>query len=84
MADQEAAQVDPPKKRMVKRRPARKQVSPRVSPSLTRSLRNSHSSTPWAQVEHGQIEKREPQQTGQTYNMWYHKWVSSRSHPPTK
>ncbi|KWU44202.1 hypothetical protein RHOSPDRAFT_3697, partial [Rhodotorula sp. JG-1b] len=51
MADQEAAQVDPPKKRMVKRRPARKQV------------------------EHGQIEKREPQQTGQTYNMWYHKWA---------
>ncbi|GAA5951203.1 hypothetical protein JCM8115_005086 [Rhodotorula mucilaginosa] len=51
MADQEVAQVDPPKKRMVKRRPARKQV------------------------EHGQIEKREPQQTGQTYNMWYHKWA---------
>lgn len=28
-----------------------------------------------SQVEHGQIERKEPQQTGQTYNMWYHKWA---------
>ncbi|GAA5913052.1 active spliceosome conformation promoter CWC2 [Sporobolomyces salmoneus] len=41
----------PPKKRMVKRKPARKQV------------------------EQGQIEKKQPEQTGQTYNHWYHKWA---------
>lgn len=51
-AEVAAAPVEPPKKRMVKRRPARKQV------------------------EQGQIEKKQPEQTGQTYNHWYHKWVS--------
>ncbi|GAA5872780.1 hypothetical protein JCM16303_006828 [Sporobolomyces ruberrimus] len=40
-----------PKKRMVKRKPARKQV------------------------EQGQVEKKQPEQTGQTYNSWYHKWA---------
>jgi len=48
------AVVAPPKKRMVKRKPARKQV------------------------EQGQIEKKQPEQTGQTYNHWYHKWVRTR------
>lgn len=42
---------EPPKKRMVKRKPARKQV------------------------EQGQVEKKQPEQTGQTYNHWYHKWA---------
>ncbi|GAA5933520.1 hypothetical protein JCM1841_006341, partial [Sporobolomyces salmonicolor] len=41
----------PPKKKMVKRKPARKQV------------------------EQGQVEKKQPEQTGQTYNVWYHKWA---------
>ncbi|GAA5829271.1 hypothetical protein JCM3766R1_001042 [Sporobolomyces carnicolor] len=50
-AEVAAAPVEPPKKRMVKRRPARKQV------------------------EQGQIEKKQPEQTGQTYNHWYHKWA---------
>ncbi|GAA5997211.1 hypothetical protein JCM5350_004172 [Sporobolomyces pararoseus] len=50
---QEAVQavVEPPKKRMVKRKPARKQV------------------------EQGEVEKKQPEQTGQTYNHWYHKWA---------
>lgn len=82
MADQEATQIDPPKKRMVKRKPARKQVSPSV-PLLSHSLPHSLTLVR-PQVEHGQIEKREPQQTGQTYNMWYHKWVSHHSLPPAR
>ncbi|GAA5957115.1 hypothetical protein JCM3765_005411 [Sporobolomyces pararoseus] len=45
------AVVEPPKKRMVKRKPARKQV------------------------EQGEVEKKQPEQTGQTYNHWYHKWA---------
>ncbi|KAL8276608.1 hypothetical protein RQP46_010957 [Phenoliferia psychrophenolica] len=39
------------KKKMVRRKPARKQV------------------------EVGQIEKKAPEQTGQTFNVWYHKWA---------
>ncbi|KAM0754723.1 Pre-mRNA-splicing factor CWC2 [Meredithblackwellia eburnea MCA 4105] len=27
------------------------------------------------QVEPGQIEKKAPEQTGQTFNVWYHKWA---------
>ncbi|GAA6024751.1 hypothetical protein JCM10207_008885 [Rhodosporidiobolus poonsookiae] len=27
------------------------------------------------QVKPGQIEKKAPEQTGQTYNLWYHKWA---------
>ncbi|TNY21386.1 Pre-mRNA-splicing factor CWC2 [Rhodotorula diobovata] len=47
----DAPQQQPAKKRMVKRKPARKQV------------------------EEGQIEPRVVEQTGQTYNLWYHKWA---------
>ncbi|KAM0788215.1 hypothetical protein ACM66B_001372 [Microbotryomycetes sp. NB124-2] len=43
--------VAPPKKRMVKRPPARKQV------------------------EVGQIEKKMPEQSGTTLNIWYNKWA---------
>jgi RNA recognition motif-containing protein len=44
MADQEVAQVDPPKKRMVKRRPARKQVSqPALASLLPTHYAHSHS-----------------------------------------
>ncbi|GAA5839068.1 hypothetical protein JCM5353_008722 [Sporobolomyces roseus] len=45
--------VAPPRpiKKMIKRKPARKQV------------------------EQGQVEKKQPEQTGQTYNSWYHKWA---------
>ncbi|KAK4050093.1 Pre-mRNA-splicing factor [Microbotryomycetes sp. JL201] len=49
MSDSEA--VAPPKKRMVKRPPARKQV------------------------EVGQIEKKMPEQSGTTLNIWYNKWA---------
>ncbi|GAA6044125.1 hypothetical protein JCM8097_004720 [Rhodosporidiobolus ruineniae] len=47
MAD---AVQQPPKKRMVKRKPARKQVDQ-------------------------MLEKKPLEQTGQTYNTWYHKWA---------
>jgi len=49
--------VAPPRpiKKMIKRKPARKQV------------------------EQGQVEKKQPEQTGQTYNSWYHKWVTFHS-----
>ncbi|KAK4058311.1 Pre-mRNA-splicing factor [Microbotryomycetes sp. JL221] len=43
--------VAPPKKRLVKRPPARKQV------------------------EHGQIDKKQPEQSGTTLNIWYNKWA---------
>ncbi|KAI5477109.1 pre-mRNA splicing factor CWC2 [Pseudohyphozyma bogoriensis] len=46
----------PRKKKMVKRKPARKQVG-------------------LAFVEVGQVEKRQPEQTGSTWNVWYHKWA---------
>ncbi|GJN87317.1 hypothetical protein Rhopal_000265-T1 [Rhodotorula paludigena] len=58
----------PAKKRMVKRKPARKQV------------------------EEGQIPERQAAQTGQTYNLWYHKWAGGdkydsmgiQEHAPTR
>lgn len=40
-----------PARRVIKRRPARKQV------------------------EVGEVEKRQPQVAGSTYNHWYHKWA---------
>ncbi|GAA5861232.1 hypothetical protein JCM8547_008527 [Rhodosporidiobolus lusitaniae] len=48
MSDATQTVAEPPKKRMVKRRPARKQET---------------------------AVKKQPEQTGQTYNSWYHKWA---------
>ncbi|CEQ41855.1 SPOSA6832_03601, partial [Sporobolomyces salmonicolor] len=55
----------PPKKKMVKRKPARKQAPLTPQPASPRH----------PQVEQGQVEKKQPEQTGQTYNVWYHKWA---------
>ncbi|GAA5929608.1 active spliceosome conformation promoter CWC2 [Sporobolomyces koalae] len=51
MSDSEAPPRPVVVKKLVKRKPARKQV------------------------EQGQVEKKQPEQTGQTYNSWYHKWA---------
>lgn len=64
----------PRKKKMVKRKPARQQVwlhppGPRRS-SIDERLE---------QVEVGQIKMKAPEQTGQTFNVWYGKWVSTTS-----
>jgi len=76
------APAPPPKKRMVKRKPARKQVrSPGSLPALPRPRpARTDATRARTQVEEGQIEPRVVEQTGQTYNLWYHKWV--RPAPP--
>jgi len=52
MADaQQQVELAKQPKKMIKRKPARKQV------------------------EQGQVEKKQPEQTGQTWNVWYHKWA---------
>lgn len=79
---EEAAEPVVKRKKMVRRKPARKQVRS-IRARFDRPAdagRPVGHCTDWtrSQVEVGQIEKKAPEQTGQTFNVWYHKWVRTR------
>ncbi|KAK4704339.1 hypothetical protein P7C70_g1874, partial [Phenoliferia sp. Uapishka_3] len=64
------------KKKMVRRKPARKQQpGDKLTPALISQAPADDFCFHCSQVEVGQIEKKMPEQSGQTFNVWYHKWA---------